>query len=319
MNTVNPAGSWKRKLANNGDRVIYLVFGALFILFAFLLHNKGFLTFNNLMNICRQASTIGIMAVGITFALCAGEIDLSIGSTVALSAIITALLLRNYNIWIGIGGGIGTGLMIGLINGILVAKVRIPSFLVSLGMMSILLGFARWFSRLSSISVTNKTYNFIFGGGNISKVPVLVIWLGVAAIGGELLLKKTPFGRKVLATGGNRTAAIYSGIKVERITILVMIVSAVTAALGGMIYAGRLQGARYTLGESDALTVLAASIIGGTSLSGGKGTAVGAVVGAIVITMINNGLILLGLSLDQQIIARGLIIIIAVALSTARE
>lgn len=310
-----------RKLTHTkiGDYIVYIILGLLFVFFAALLYNKGFLTLGNLMNIIRQASTVAIMAVGMTFVLSAGEIDLSIGSNVALSALVTAILIRDYNIYLGILGGICVGVIIGLINGLLIANAKIPSFLVTLGMMSILLGFARWISHLSSISVTSKTFNFIFGGGNIGKVPVLLIWLIFALVFGELALKKTPFGRKVLATGGNKIAAIYTGIKVDRIKLAVMVISGVAAALAGMIYAGRLQGARYTLGEADLLTVIAATIVGGTSLSGGKGTVIGAVVGAIIITMINNGLILLGLSLDQQIISRGIIIIAAVAFGTKED
>ena len=309
----------KFKLKRISNFTIYIIFAILFLLFSILLHDKGFLTVGNLMNIARQAATISIMAAGMTFVLSAGEIDLSIGSNVALSAIVTAILLRDYNIFIAILVGISVGALIGLINGLLVTKVKIPSFIATLGMMSILLGLARWISGLKSIPVTNKIYNFIFGLGNIGKIPILLIWIILTMVIGQLVLKKTPFGRKVLATGGNKLAAIYTGIKVDRIKITTLIISGILAALAGMIYAGRLQGARYTLGEADLLTVIAASIIGGTSLIGGEGTVIGSVIGAIILGMINNGLILLGLSLDQQIITRGVIIILAVSFSMRED
>jgi ribose transport system permease protein len=135
---------------------------------------------------------------------------------------------------------------------------------------------------------------------------------------GQVALRKTKFGRYVLATGGNKISALYSGINVERIKFSVMVLNGALAALAGMLYAGRLHGARYTLGETDLMTVIAAVIIGGTSMSGGRGSVIGSIVGSLIMGMINNGLILMGLSVDQQMIFRGLIIIIAVSL-TMRE
>ncbi len=309
----------KFKLRDYSNFVIYIMFILLLLLFSVLLFDKGFLTVNNLMNIAKQSATISIMAIGMTFVLCSGEIDLSIGSNVSLSALITTVLLRDYNIYIAILGGISIGALVGFINGLLVTKVKIPSFLATLGMMSILLGISRWISGLKSIPVTNKVYNFIFGIGRIGNISILLIWTIVALIIGQLVLKKTPFGRKVLATGGNKLAAIYTGIKVDRIKIETLMISGITASLAGMIYAGRLQGARYTLGGADLLTVIAATIIGGTSLFGGEGTVIGSVIGAFILGMVNNGLILLGLSIDQQIIARGFIIILAVSFSISED
>ena len=214
----------KYKLKNISNFVIYIVFIVLFLLFSVLLSDKGFLTINNLMNIIRQTTTISIMAIGMTFVLCSGEIDLSIGSNVALSALITTILLRDFNIYIAILGGISFGALVGFINGLLVVKIKIPSFLATLGTMSILLGFARWISGLKSIPTTNKVYNFIFGLGNIGRIPILLIWTILGLIIGQLVLGKTPFGRKVLATGGNKLAAIYTGIKVDRIKITTLMI-----------------------------------------------------------------------------------------------
>ncbi len=149
-------------------------------------------------------------------------------------------------------------------------------------------------------------------------MPILFLWTVVLLAVGQTALKKTQFGRSVLATGGNPVSARYSGINVRRIRFSVMVLNAMLAALAGMLYAGRLHGARYTLGETDLLTVIAAVIIGGTSLSGGRGSVIGAIFGSLIMGMINNGLILMGLSVDQQMIFRGLIILIAVSL-TMRE
>jgi len=303
---------------NTKEFIVYIAFLAIFIFFSVLLRGRGFLSSENLMNIARQTAMISVMAVGMTFVLAAGEIDLSIGSIVALASLTTALALRHSFLLVGVGVGLGTGVLIGLVNGLFVARIGVPSFLVTLGMTGIITGLARWITQLKSIPVTNNTYNFIFGSGDIGPVSILFIWTVVLLVLGQITLRKTKFGRYVLATGGNKVSALYSGINVEGIKFSVMVLNATLAALAGMLYAGRLHGARYTLGETDLMTVIAAVIIGGTSMSGGRGSVVGAIVGSLIMGMINNGLILMGLSVDQQMIFRGLIIIIAVSL-TMRE
>ena len=309
------------KIFNIKNYVIYFVFIIIFVFFSITLFNKGFLTLSNLMNIARQTTMSSVMAIGMTFVLAAGEIDLSIGSVVALASLITALALRNYNIWVAIIAGLGTGAIIGIVNGLFVTRLGIPSFLITLGMMGIVSGLARWITNLAPISVTNNVYNFIFGSGNIGPISVLFIWTVVLMALGQLFLKKTPFGRYVLATGGNKVAAKFSGIKVNNIKMAVLVTNGVMAALAGMLYTGRLHGARYTLGEADLMTVIGAVIIGGTSLFGGKATVIGSVIGSLIMGMINNGLILMGLTVAQQMIFKGIIIIIAVSLSSreARE
>ena len=299
--------------------VIYYIFAGVILLFSVLLFDKGFLSSNNLMNIARQTAMTSIMAVGMTFVLSAAEIDLSFGSVVALASIIcTKTLNSTGSIPLAILAGLSMGVLVGLLNGLFIAKVGIPSFLVTLGMDGIVLGFARWISNLQSIPINNDTFVFFFGSGDIGKIPVLFIWMLVLAIIGQIVLKKTPFGRRVLATGGNKTSAMYSGIKINQIKILVMLINSLMAALAGILYAGRLHGARYTLGENDVMIVIAAVIIGGTSMSGGKGSVIGSLLGALIMGILNNGLILMGFSVDQQMIFRGLIIIISVAL-TMRE
>ena len=301
-----------------GNYILYLGFGAIIVVFAVVLHDKSFLTINNLTNIARQTAMISIMAIGFVFVLSAGEIDLSIGAVVALSSLITALALRDYGMWLAVPAGLATGLVIGLINGFVTTRVRIPSFLVTLGMLGVVNGLARWITDLKSVPVTDSAYNFVFGSGDVGPVPILFVWTGLALAIGHLVLRKTAFGRQVLATGGNRTAAHYSGVKTDRIKLLALVISATAAALAGMLYTGRLHGARYTLGEADLLTVIAAVVIGGTGLFGGKGSVIGAVVGSLIMGVINNGLILMGLSVAQQMIFQGLIIIAAVSL-TSRE
>lgn len=301
-----------------GNYIIYVGFAAVFIFFAVVLYDRSFLTVGNLTNIARQTAMISIMAIGFTFVLSAGEIDLSIGAVVALSSLVTALVLRDYGIWLAVPAGLGTGAVIGLINGLITTRVRIPSFLVTLGTLGVVNGLARWITELKSVPITNEAYNFVFGSGDIGPVPVLFVWTGLALLVGHLVLRKTAFGRQALATGGSKTAALYSGVKVDRVKALALVISSTSAAIAGMLYAGRLHGARYTLGEADLLTVIAAVVIGGTSLFGGKGSVVGAVIGSLIMGVINNGLILMGLSVAQQMIFQGVIILLAVSM-TSRE
>ena len=158
-------------------------------------------------------------------------------------------------------------------------------------------------------------YNSIFGSGELGPIPSLLIWITITTVIGHIVLRKTPYGRQVLATGGNASASRFSGVNTQRIGFLVLMVSSTVAALAGMLYAGRLQTGRFQLGEGDELSVIAAVVLGGTSLFGGVGSVLGAVIGAMLIGVVNNGLILMGLESSQQQIIRGAIIIVAVALA----
>lgn len=295
--------------------VVYLGFVGVVVIFSAILRDKGFLTSANIMNILRQTAMVSVMAVGMTFALCAGEIDLSIGSVVALSALVCAVLLKTQPAFLAIAAALGVGVAVGLLNGILTTKVRIPAFLVTLGTQGIVYGLARTITNLEAVPVINRNFNFVFGSGNIMGVSTLFMWTLLFMAAGHVVLRKTPFGREVLATGGNRAAARYSGVKTDRIRIAVLVISSLTASFAGLMYTGRLHGARYTLGEADLMTVIAAVIIGGTSFSGGKGSIPGAIVGSLLMGVLNNGLLLFGLSVSEQMIARGIIIILAVSLS----
>lgn len=172
-----------------------------------------------------------------------------------------------------------------------------------------------WISDTAAVPILSPWYSWVFGGGSIGPVPVLLFWMLVAGAVGHFVLRRTGFGRRVLATGGGETAARYSGIDTAHIKFKVLVISSSAAAIAGMLYAGRLQSGRFQLGEGDELSVIAAAVLGGTSLFGGKGTVIGTIVGALMIGLINNGLILMGLEFSQQLIARGAIIIFAVALS----
>jgi ribose transport system permease protein len=306
-------------LGNWRQNIIYIGFVVIFALFALALHDKGFLDPNNLLNIVRQTAMIAVMAIAMTYVLAAGEIDLSIGAVAGLSSVVTAMAIDVGGPLAGIVAGLGAGLVVGLVNGLLTTRIGIPSFLTTLAMMGIAKGVAMWISNTAAVPIISPGYSWIFGGGKIGAIPVLLIWMLVLGVIGHVVLRRTSFGRRVLATGGGETAARYSGIDTRSVKLRVLIISSMAAALAGMLYAGRLQSGRFQLGEGDELSVIAAAVLGGTSLFGGVGTVVGTIVGALMIGLINNGLILMGLEFSQQLIARGGIIILAVALSQARR
>jgi ribose transport system permease protein len=295
--------------------IIYIGFVVVFIAFAVTLGDRGFLSSNNLLNILRQAATISIIAVGVTFVISCAEIDLSVGSVAGLASVCTAMAVDDWGILAGIAAGLAVGVVVGAINGTLVSMLNIPSFLVTLGMLGIAAGVAQWITDSAPQPILNDTYNLIFGGGNFGPIPGLLVWMAIFVTIGAVVLAKTRFGRQVLATGGNRTAAEFSGVRTRRIKFQVMLLSAVVASVAGMLYAGRLESGRFQWGAGDELSAIAAVILGGTSLFGGYGTVIGTLFGSLMISLINNGLILAGLETSQQQVVRGAIIILAVALA----
>ena len=295
--------------------IVYAGFVLIFLFFAATLGSESFLTTRNLANIVLQTAPATVMAVGLVFVLSAGEIDLSFGAIVALAALVAAIAMRNQPMIVGVLAGLGTGAAAGAVNGLLVAYGRLPSFLVTLATMGVIAGIGRSVSDLQSIPVISPGFISFFGGGSLAGIPSLIIWTLAAIALGHLVYRHTRFGAHVLAVGDNPRAALVSGIKVARIRLSVLILSGACAGLAGLLYAGRLQSARYTLGESDLMTVIAAVIVGGTALNGGKGTIFGALVGSLMMGMLNNGLILMGLSVSYQMIIKGLIVLVAVAIS----
>jgi ribose transport system permease protein len=295
--------------------IVYVGFIAIFLFFAVTLHDAGFTSTRNLTNIILQTAPATIMAIGLVFALSAGEIDLSFGSAVAVSALSAAVVMQVMPMPLAILAGLGAGLAVGAFNGLLVAWLRLPSFLVTLATLGLFAGIARTMTNLRSIPVTNDFFTGFFGSGNFFGIPSLVWWTIIAVAVGHFVYRHTRFGAHVLATGDNARAAQVSGIKVPRIRFLVLTICGGCAGLAGLLYAGRLQAATYTLGESDLMIVIAAVIVGGTALNGGKGSIIGALIGSLLMGMLNNGLILMGLQVSDQMIVRGLIILVAVAAS----
>lgn len=315
--TAENTSMWRRLTARMDWRsnIIYIAFVVVFILFAVMLGNDGFLSGNNLLNIARQTATISIMAIAMTFVIAAAEIDLSVGSIAGLSSVVTAITVTNFGLVPGILAGLASGAIIGAVNGGLVALLNIPSFLVTLGMLGLAAGIAQWITGSAPQPITDDVYVMIFGGGDFGPVPGLLVWTAVIVALGWVIMNRSRYGRKVLATGGNPTAARFTGINTARIKFTVLLVSGIVAAFAGMLYAGRLESGRFQWGQGDELTVIAAVILGGTSLFGGRGAIIGTLFGSLFMGLVNNGLILAGLDVAQQQVVRGAIIIAAVALS----
>lgn len=303
-----------KKNINISKCMVYIIFLVVLSLFAIFI-GGSFFSLNNILNIIRQTAVVSMIAVTMTFVIAIGEIDLSVGSTIGLSGLMAALVLQSTdNIPLAILAALAVGLVVGLINGLLIVALNLPSFLVTLGMQMVLVGTSMWITNTTAIPIGNTTFTFTFGG-SIGKLPLLLLWVLITGAVGYIVLNRTPYGKKVLAVGGNATSARYSGINVKKIVVYVFVYSSLMAALGGMLYAGRMSSGRYTFGDGLELDAIASVILGGTSMAGGNGSIVGAIIGSLLIGTINNGLMFFGLSTAQQTVAKGAIIILSVALS----
>jgi ribose transport system permease protein len=306
-------------LLRSGTGLLLLASIVVLVVFAIMLRDTAFLSSANLIAVARQTSTISVMAVGTVFVLSAGEIDLSFAPVIALSGLVAAKAMESTSWPVALIVALLVGLVVGAINAAITVGLGIPSFITTLGTLGVITGLSQTYTNLQSVPVTNDQFLNVFGNGHIVGISVLVLWTVAAIVVGEVVLRTTVFGRRVVATGGNPVAARYSGVGVKRIRFAVLIISSMTAALVGALYIGRLQTAGYTLGTNDLLSVLSAVIIGGTALNGGKGNVTGAVLGALLVGLINNGLILLGLSSAQQQVFSGVVIVVAVALTGVRN
>ena len=311
---ISPLPVKRFTLRSLQDYVVYIFFALVLVYFAITIGDSGFLTLTNLFNIARTTAMITVIAVAMTFVIASGELDLSVGSIAALSALTCALVMQAGYGWIlAVLAAIGSGLLVGCLNGFFVTVVRIPSFLVTLGMMQFVRGLDMRITYTNPVSISDKTFNALFGSGNFFGIPSLLFWSVIATVLGHVALRYTPFGRQVLATGGNQLAAEYSGVKTRRIKFYAFLLTGAAAAVAGMLYSGMMQTARFNFGEGSELMTVAAVILGGTSLFGGKATIFGTFTGALMIGAINNGLIIMGLDVSEQMMVAGAIIILAVA------
>jgi ribose transport system permease protein len=284
--------------------------------FAIDLRGKGFLTYSNISNVISDSTVTSVLAIGNVFVISTAEIDLSFANVAPLAGVVLAMLVPHVGIIPALLAALAVGAFVGLVNGTIVVLVGVPSFIVTLGMLSILDGFDQDISNQQSLPVTNSLFDNIFGSGQLGSVPVLVFWTVGVGLLAAWVLQRTTFGRQTQATGGNVLAARFSGIQTDKIRISVFVINGLLAALGGLLYVGQYHGASYQYGGSGELILaLSAVIIGGTALTGGKGTILGAIIGSLLLGFITNGLILMGLSAQSQEMLEGIIIVVAVTIS----
>lgn len=304
-----------------------IVLAILLIFFSFAAPN--FLSANTLLLIAKHVALYGILGIGMTYVIITGGIDLSVGAVVGLSGMIAGGLINEgltlslfgvtlyFSVPVIVVITIICGALIGLLNGLIITKFNVAPFIATLGMMYIARGFAMLrsngatFSNISGNEALGNTGFEVFGS-NIFKIPVGAIILVIIAIIAAIILKKTPFGWHVLSIGGNEKAAKLSGVKVNKVKIFVYMFSGVCASIVGIITASQLVAAHPASGESWEMNAIAAAVLGGTSMSGGVGSIGGTIIGAFVIGVINDGMVMCGVSEFWQKVIKGLVIVLAV-------
>jgi ribose/xylose/arabinose/galactoside ABC-type transport system permease subunit len=279
----------------------------------------GFFTYTNLTNTLITASITAVTGLGMTFAIAMGGFDLSVGSVQVLTAIVGAGLLSLVDPPLAILGALLTGLILGLLNGALISKLRLPAFVVTFGMMSIVRGIALLVTQGQSVMITRHVEFGLLNNGKILGLPVPFLIMLFVFIVLSILLKHTPFGRHACAIGGNRTAAIASGINIDRVTIAVFGLVGVTAAISGVMLSSQLMIVDATLGTGFELQAITVSVLGGTSLSGGHGNLIGTVFAALLLATIASALNILKVVAFYQYLALGVLLIFALAIDTARR
>lgn len=306
---------------------------ALVLVFSIL--SPSFLTSGNLVILSKHVALNAILAIGMTFVILTGGIDLSVGSVVGLAGMIAGALLHRglvleslgVVVWFSVPSVIAIALaasaMIGFLNGLLVARLNVAPFIATLGMLyaargvALLLSGGATFPNLAGRESLGNTGFAELGSGHLLGVPMPIVMLAAFAAAGMFLSVKTPFGRHVYAVGGSERAAELSGVSVRRVKVAVYTISALCAGMVGLIIASQLMAAHPATGETFELNAIAAVVLGGTSLAGGRGSIGGTLIGAFVIGVLSDGLILLGVSEFWQIVIKGVVIVVAVVLDQA--
>lgn len=304
-----------KRIIKNSDfiRQGALVLVLIIELSIFTIFSETFFSASNLVNILRQVSITTISSVGMFLVILLGGIDLSVGSTYAFIGVISAYtFLATENIYLTIFVVFGLGIIIGLFNGLITAKFKIPAFITTLATLTILRGGGYVLTGGTPIGVTDSRYTKLGSGYVIDNVPIPVIIMAIVLLLGYFLVKFTRFGRHIYSTGGNEQAARYSGLKTDRIEIIVFTIAGFLNALAGFVLAGRLGGGLPASGNGAEMDVITAVVLGGTSMTGGKGKLWNVFIGVLIIGILTNGLTMIGVSTYWQQIIKGFIIVIAV-------
>jgi len=306
------------------------------LIIIFSLLSDSFLTVGNVITMTKHVAMNAILAIGMLFVILKGGIDLSIGSTVGLSGVVAGVLLQGLQIdslnvvlypavWVVVLCSLLVGTLVGLINGILVTKFNVAPFIATLGMLYVARGAALLISngstypRLAGTEANGNTGFGLIGGGRLLGIPMAIWIMVIFAIIALVILRLTPFGRWVYATGGNERAAELAGVPVQSVKMRVYMISGFCAAVAGLIISSELTAAAPQTGESFELNAIAAVVIGGAALTGGRGNIRGVLLGAFVIGFLSDGLVIVGVSTFWQITIKGAVIVLAVVLDQAQQ
>lgn len=278
-----------------------------------------FLTTSNIMNILRQSSTYAIMAVGMTFAIITGGIDLSQGSLLAVVAIVVGMIIRDTNsIFLAVIAGLAIGALIGTLNGTVIAYLEMPPFIMTLGTMRALRGVALLLTKGTPIDIKLEAFRYM-GTESFLGIPIPAYMFVLVALAAQFILSKTSTGRYIFALGSNVEAAKISGVKIIWNRIKAYMFSGICVAIASILYISRLGSAQPIAGEGYEMEAVAATVIGGTSIVGGEGSALGSIIGAVVVALIRNGMVLLQISTYWQSIVIGLVIVVSVSIDIIRK
>ena len=301
-------------------RYLGILIGLFALCLILSIKSSAFLTPANIFNVLRQVSINAILAFGMTYAILIGGIDLSVGSVLALSGtVVTGLITRNaVPIPVAVILGLALGLALGLFNGVIIARTGIPPFIVTLAMMQIARGAAYVYTNGQPIRITESSFIGI-GTGYLGPIPLPIVYTVLIFIVVSILLNKTRFGRYVYALGGNKDAAVFSGIKINKITVAVYAMIGLLSSICGIVLSARMYSGQPTVGNGFELDAIAAVVLGGTSMAGGIGNLGGTLLGALVIGVLNNGLNLLNINSFWQLIVKGFVILLAVYVDSAKK
>lgn len=303
-------------LARQGILVAFVIF-----MIVFAIANPRFIAMDNIAGVIRSSAILGVMALGVTFVVIGGNLDLSVGSMMSFSTIVMLDLHDKIGPALAIPVMFGLTLALGAFIGFLVGYLKLNSLIVTLGMLSAIHGLTLTWSGGKNMDIADKdgTWFSVFGQGSIAGIPTPILLFAGIAVVLAIILSKTPFGRKVYAVGGSGTAATFSGIPRARVVFLTYLMSAFCVATAGLMQASRSLGSQNTVGQGLELEVLAAVILGGASLLGGSGTIFKTVIGVLILGFIQNGLLLVGLEFYVQYVVTWAIIILAVWLDIAAK
>lgn len=309
----------KKKTKQSTSAGVLIIFVIILVLLAILTGGKS-IRWSNIVNVLTQATTTGLMAIGMTLVIIDRGIDLSVGGVAALSSAIGAICMTQYNLpwFVCVLIMLAVGAFIGLINGLSIAYLKMPAFICTMAMLKISQGLAHYILNGKTIFGLPEVHA-VFGQGSLLSIPVSVWMLLFFAVIGILLLRYFKFGRELYAMGGNPRAAWISGINVTKNRVLIYVISGVMSAVAALIITSRIMCAQVSIGDGSELDAIASAVIGGVSMAGGEGGIAGAVIGALVIVMINNGLNLMGVSPYIQTAIKGFVIFAAIAMDVIRR